>query len=429
MPDYSDKDISSAGMDKKIEKKYWTPKRIAMILGGVAILALFVYSFVFMDVRSTLNVDREKLTISTVQEGTFQEFISQNGTVEPINTYYIDAAAGGTVDEIYLQSGAMVEQGDTIMTLNNPDMELRIMQQTGGYYEQLNNLRDQRYNLERQLLNLQSQLARARHQLTQTRNQFERDSTLYAEGAIPRSQFERTRNDYEHQQDIFRLERESLRNDSISTQNQLDDLEEDQNRVRSYLEATENNLNNLTVTAPIEGQLTLNEFNAGQSISSGTDIGQVDVLDSYKLRVNIDEYHLQRITAGLRGTWNFNGQTYELEITRIFPTIQNGQFEVNMEFVNEVPDGLRRGLTARIRLELSESETALLLPKGGFFQNTGGNWVYLVSEDGSRAERHDIRIGRQNPEYFEVLGGLEAGDRVITSSYETFGDNQVLNLQ
>lgn len=429
MPDYSDKDISSAGMDKKIEKKYWTPKRIAMILGGVAILALFVYSFVFMDVRSTLNVDREKLTISTVEEGTFQEFISQNGTVEPINTYYIDAAAGGTVDEILLQSGAMVERGDTIMTLSNPDMELRIMQQTGGYYEQLNNLRDQRYNLERQLLNLQSQLARARHQLTQTRNEFERDSTLYAEGAIPRSQFERTRNDYVHQQDIFRLERESLRNDSISTQNQLDDLEEDQNRVRSYLEATENNLNNLTVTAPIEGQLTLNEFNAGQSISSGTDIGQVDVLDSYKLRVNIDEYHLQRITTGLRGTWNFNGQTYQLEITRIFPTIQNGQFEVNMEFVDEVPDGLRRGLTARIRLELSESETALLLPKGGFFQNTGGNWVYLVSEDGGQAERYDIRIGRQNPEYFEVLGGLEAGDRVITSSYETFGDNQVLNLQ
>lgn len=428
MPDYSDKDISSAGMDKKIEKKYWTPKRIAMILGGVGIVALFVYSFVFMDVRSTLNVDREKLTISTVEEGTFQEFISVNGTVEPITTNYIDASEGGTVDRILLQSGAMVEQGDTIMTLNNPDMELRIMQQTGEYYDQLNNLRDQRYTLERRMLNLQSQLAQSRYELNRAETQFERDSTLFSEGAIPESDYQESRNAYEHQRKIFQLDRESVRNDSISTQNQLDDLSEDQERVRRYLEATEDNLDNLTITAPIDGQLTLNEFNTGQSISSGTEIGQVDVLESYKLSVNIDEYHLQRISTGLRGTWDFNGEVYELQITRIFPTVQNGQFEVEMEFVDEVPAGLRRGLTARIRLELSESETALLLPKGGFFQNTGGNWVFLVTDDG-QAVRRDIRIGRQNPEYFEVLGGLEPGDRVITSSYETFGDNEVLNLQ
>lgn len=428
MPDYSDKDISSAGMDKKIEKRYWTPKRIAMILGGVGIVALFVYSFVFMDVRSTLNVDREKLTISTVEEGTFQEFISVNGTVEPITTNYIDASEGGTVDRILLQSGAMVEQDDTIMTLNNPDMELRIMQQTGEYYDQLNNLRDQRYTLERRMLNLQSQLAQSRYELNRAETQFERDSTLFSEGAIPESDYQESRNAYEHQRKIFQLDRESVRNDSISTQNQLDDLNEDQDRVRSYLGATQANLDNLTVTAPIDGQLTLNEFNTGQSISSGTEIGQVDVLESYKLSVNIDEYHLQRISTGLRGTWDFNGEVHELQITRIFPTVQNGQFEVEMEFVDEVPEGLRRGLTARIRLELSESETALLLPKGGFFQNTGGNWVFLVTDDG-QAERREIRIGRQNPEYFEVLGGLGAGDRVITSSYETFGDNEVLNLQ
>ncbi|MDZ7772602.1 MAG: efflux RND transporter periplasmic adaptor subunit [Balneolaceae bacterium] len=429
MPDYSDKDISSAGMDKKINKSYWTPKRIAMIVGGVAIVALFVYSFVFMDVRSTLNVDREKLTVSTIEQGTFQEFISQNGTVEPIRTTYIDAAEGGTVDQIYLQSGAMVEEGDTILTLNNPELELTIMQRTGGYYEQLNSLRDQRYNLERRLLNLQSQLANARHSLTETRNQYERDSTLYQEGAIPQAEFRRSRDDYRHQQEIFRLEQQSTRNDSVSTQNQLEDLQEEQRRVESYLEATQDNLDNLTVTAPVDGQLTMNEFNAGQSINRGTRIGQVDVLDSYKLRVNIDEYHLQRITTGLRGTWDFNGSTYVLEITRIYPTIENGQFQVEMQFVDQVPDGLRRGLTARIRLELGESAQALLLPKGGFFQTSGGNWVYLLSDDGSQAVRHDIRIGRQNPEYFEVLGGLEEGDRVITSSYETFGDNEVLNLQ
>lgn len=429
MPDYSDKDISSAGMDKKISKKYWTPKRIAMVLGGVAIVALFVYSFVFMDVRSTLNVDREKLTISTIEQGTFQEFISQNGTVEPITTNYIDAAEGGTVEDIMLQSGAMVEQGDTIMTLSNPDFELRIMEQVGNYNQELNRLRDRRYTLESQLLTLQSQLARARHTLTETRNQFERDSTLYAEGAIPRAEYQRSQDDYLHQQEIFRLERQSVRSDSITTQNQLEDLQEEQERVERFLDATEDNLNNLVITAPIAGQLTMNEFNTGQSISRGTRIGQVDVLDSYKLRVNIDEYHLQRITTGLRGTWDFNGSTHVLEITRILPTIENGQFQVEMQFVNDLPEGLRRGLTARIRLELGESAQALLLPKGGFFQTSGGNWVYLLSEDGSQAVRHDIRIGRQNPEYFEVLGGLEEGDRVITSSYETFGDNEVLNLQ
>lgn len=425
----SDQRISSAGMDKKIKKKTWTPKRIGMILGGLAVVALFLYAFIFMDVRSTLNVDREKLTITEIRDGTFQEFIQVTGTVEPISTNYIDAAEGGTVDEIYLQSGALVEKGDEIMTLNNPDLQLRIMQQTGGYYERLNNLRDSRYELERSMLDMQRQLAQSRHQLNRARNQYERDSTLYSEGAIPRADFEESRINYEHEQRIFQLEREAFKADSISTHNQINDISEDQARVRSYLEATEASLENLTITAPIEGQLTLNEFNTGQSISSGTRIGQVDVLESYKLSVNIDEFHLQRITTGLLGTWDYNGQAYELEITKVFPTVENGQFEVHMEFVNEGPASLRRGQTVRIRLELGESAEALLLARGGFFNATGGNWVYKLSEDGSRAVRTDIRIGRQNPDYFEVLEGLQSGDRVITSSYDTFGDNEVLNLQ
>jgi len=195
------------------------------------------------------------------------------------------------------------------------------------------------------------------------------------------------------------------------------------------LNAVQSILDNLVVSAPTSGQLSTIELNQGQSISQGERIGQVDILDSYKIRVGIDEYHLSRISTGLSGSFDFNGATHELVITKIYPVVNNGQFEVDMEFINEPPSGLTRGQTTRIRLELGESSNAILLARGGFYQTSGGNWVFKVTENGDRAVKQPIRLGRQNPEYFEVLSGLQPGDKVITSSYDTFGDNEVLNLE
>lgn len=422
-------DLSSAGMDKKIKKKTWTPKRIAMIVGGVAIVALFLYSFIFMDVRSTLNVDREKLTISSVQEDSFQEFIQVTGTVQPIQTIYLDAIEGGVVQEVYRESGTMVKGGDTILTLSNSNLQLNVLNREAQLYDQINNVRNSRLNLEQNTLQLREQLANARSQKDILEAQYNRQKKLVEKELISDQEFEQTRENYEYQKKRYELTYESYRKDSLQAITQLQQLNDSEDRMYRSLNAVQSILDNLVVEAPLAGQLSTIELNQGQSISQGERIGQVDILDSYKIRVGIDEYHLSRISPGLHGSFTFNGQNHELVITKIYPVVANGQFEVDMEFVEEPPSGLTRGQTTRIRLELGESANAVLLARGGFYQTSGGNWVFKVTEDGDEAVKQYIRLGRQNPEYFEVLSGLEPGDRVITSSYDTFGDNEVLNLQ
>ncbi|MDX1586696.1 MAG: HlyD family efflux transporter periplasmic adaptor subunit [Balneolaceae bacterium] len=422
-------DLSSAGMDKKREKKTWTAKRIGMIVGGLAIVALFLYSFFLMDVRSTLNVDRQKLTISTVQEDSFQEFIQVTGTVQPIQTIFLDAIEGGVVQEVYRESGTMVNEGDTILTLSNSSLQLNVLNREAQLYDQINNVRNSRLNLEQNTLQLQEQLANAKSQKDILESQFQRQKQLVEKNLISQQDFEETKENFEYQKRRYELTYESYKKDSVQTITQLQQLNDSEDRMYRSLNAVQSILDNLVVTAPTSGQLSTIELNQGQSISQGERIGQVDILDSYKIRVGIDEYHLSRISTGLSGSFDFNGATHELVITKIYPVVNNGQFEVDMEFVNEPPSGLTRGQTTRIRLELGESSNAILLARGGFYQTSGGNWVFKVTEDGDRAVKQSIRLGRQNPEYFEVLSGLEPGDRVITSSYDTFGDNEVLNLE
>lgn len=422
-------DLSSAGMDKKIKKKTFTTKRIAMIVGGIAIVALFLYSFIFMDVRSTLNVEREKLTITTVQEDSFQEFIQVTGTVQPIQTIYLDAIEGGVVQEVYRESGTMVKEGDTILTLSNSNLQLNVLNREAQLYDQINNVRNSRLNLEQNTLQLREQLANARSQRDILEAQYSRQKKLVDKELISEQEFEQTRENFEYQKKRYELTYESYRKDSLQAITQMEQLNDSEERMYRSLSAVQGILDNLVVQAPIEGQLSTIELNQGQSISQGERIGQVDILDSYKIRVGIDEYHLSRIAPGLHGSFNFNGQNHELVITKIYPVVTNGQFEVDMEFVDDAPSGLTRGQTTRIRLELGESSDAVLLARGGFYQTSGGNWVFKVTEDGEEAVKQYIRLGRQNPEYFEVLSGLEPGDRVITSSYDTFGDNEVLNLQ
>lgn len=417
------------GMDKKIDKKIWTPKRILMIVGILTFMGLSVYAFWFMDVRSTLNVEKDKITISEVREDTFQEFIQVTGAVQPIQTIYLDAIEGGVVQQVYLESGTMVAQGDTILTLTNSGLQLQVMQQTSGLYDQINNVRNSRLNLEQNTLQLQEQLANAKSQMEILKSQYERQLRLNENDLISEQEFQTTKENYEYQKKRYELTNESFQKDSVQTITQLQQLNNSEERMYENLNAVQKILENLAVTAPISGQLSTIELNQGQSISSGERIGQVDILDSYKVRVAIDEYHLSRIIPGLRGSFTFDGQSHELEITKIYPVINNGQFEVDMEFAGDAPDNLRRGQTLRIRLELGESASAVQIPRGGFYQTTGGNWVFVVSEADGRAYRRDIELGRQNPEYFEVQFGLEPGEKVITSGYDTFGDNEVLVIE
>lgn len=417
------------GMDKKIEKKTWTPKNIALIIVGLVFVGFTIYSFAFMDFRSTLNVEKEKLTISTVTEDSFQEFIQVSGVVQPIRTIFLDALEGGVIKSVNLESGTTVERGDTIAVLTNSSLQLDVLRQEASLYDQINNVRNSRLNLEQNNLRLKEQLISVENQLNLAQPEYERQKSLYDKNLTSEQEYQQAKENYEYQNKRYEISSQSFKRDSVQTETQLRQLDESEKRMFRSLDGVQAILENLVVTAPIEGQLTTVELQQGQSINRGERIGQVDILDNYKIRVGIDEFHLSRITTGLEGSFNFAGENHELIITKVYPVINNGQFQVDMEFVNEAPSGLRRGQTARIRLELGDATDALLLARGGFYQTTGGNWVFKLNEDGTKAIKQELRLGRLNPEYYEILSGLEPGDKVITSSYDTFGDNEVLELK
>jgi len=416
-------------MDRQLKKKTWTPKRIVGGILGVAIIGFFLYSFAFTEFKSTLNVEREKLTITTIKQDSFQEFIQVTGLVQPINTIYLDAIEGGVVKTVHLESGAFVQPGDTILTLSNSNLQLQVLQQEAGLYDQINNVRNSRLNLEQNSLDIKNQLANAEYQRDLLQPLFERNTSLYEQGLISVQEFENTRENYVYEQKRYKLTHESFMKDSLQTISQLQQLDESERRMWRSLDAVQAILDNLVIKAPIEGQLTTIELQQGQSISPSERVGQVDMLDNFKVRVGVDEFHLSRISTSLRGSFEFAGATHLMEITKVYPVITNGQFQVDMEFVNEAPTRIRRGQRVRIRLELGDASMALLLEKGGFFQTTGGSWIFLLNKDETQAVRREIRLGQQNPEYFEVVSGLQDGDRVIISSYETFGENEVLELR
>ena len=417
------------GMDRHIEKKTWTPKRIVSVVSALGVAAIAIYMIWFMDTRSTVNVDLNKITISEVEESSFQEYLQVNGTVQPIQTSYLDAIEGGVVQEVMLESGTMVEAGDTILTLTNSGLQLQVMQQTSGLYDQINNVRNSRLNLEQNTLGLQEQLANAKAQMEILKARYERERQLFDKELISEETFHTTKENFQFQKRRYELTYESFRKDSIQSVNQLEQLDDSETRMYQNLEAVQKILDNLTVTAPITGQLSTIELNQGQSISSGERLGQIDILDGYKVRLAIDEYYLPSVATGLKGSFTYNEQTHELVITKIYPVIDNGQFEVDMEFTDQAPGNLRRGQSVRIRLELGASFQAVQLPRGGFYQTTGGNWIFVVDESEDRAYKRDIRLGRQNPDYFEVQSGLQPGEKVIISGYDSFGDNEVVILQ
>lgn len=415
-------------MDKQLKKKKWTVKRISTY-GGIALLVFFVsYQFLFADRRSKLKVETEKITISTVERGVFQEFIPQTGTVEPSRTVYLDAIEGGNIKNIVKESGSMVKEGDLILEITNLSRELSVLQQEAQLVESINRSRDTRLGLTRNDLEQRNALAQIDNQLAILGPQYTRQKSLYEKKLISKQEFERTEADYKYNLQRRDITYEVYRKDSLNRISQLRDIDASESKMRLNLEGVGKILDNLKLRAPIAGQLSRPQLEVGQGVTQGQRLGQVDILGSYKVRVPIDELYLPRISTGLHATTSFAGKDYSLIITYIYPTITNGRFEVDMDFDGETPDGIRRGQSLRLRIELGQSSEELLLPVGGFYKDTGGNWVFVVEEGGGRAVRRDIKLGRKNTEHFEILEGLQPGDRIITSSYENFGNNEVLIL-
>jgi HlyD family secretion protein len=417
------------GMDRKIEKKRFSKGAIAAFFLVAAALVLFLFTYYVLDRQSSQTVNRDQVIIREVTRDSFQEYIEVSGIVQPLQSTILDAVEGGVVQEVFVQSGETVSAGDTLLTLSNSNLQLNVLQQEAGLYDQINNVRNSRLNLEQNNLRLREDLASAETQLDLLRPRFSRDSSLYSQKLISLQEFEQTRQSYRFQKRRYQLNYESYQKDSLQLQTQLTQLDNSEERMWRSLEGVQRILDNLVVTAPISGQLSTVELNQGQSISQGERLGQIDQLDGYKVRVNIDEFYLSRVTTGLDGSFPFAGERYDLTITRIYPVIMDGSFQVDMDFMGETPDGIRRGQTVRVRLELGDQTEAILLARGGFFQETGGNWIYRIDESQNRAYRQSIRLGRGNTQYFEVLEGLSPGDSVIISGYNTFSNSDVLVLE
>ncbi len=417
------------GMDRQIEKKKWPPRKIITIAASASFVLLMLYLFLFKFSKSTLNVDAERITVSTVEMGPFLEFIPIQGSVMPIYRHMLETSEGGRVEEIYLEAGTMVQAGDPIIKLENSDLLLNIMWREADFIQQSNQLRQTRLNMEQYKQSLRQTMNLIESELAKAKSTYDRYAALYNDNLISEYDYERSKLDYEYIVRNREIVAESQRKELEYRDEQLKSLEEQLNRMEINLDASKKKLEALVIRAPISGQLSSLYAEIGEFKTPGTDIGQIDDLGAYSVRAQIDEHYITRVEAGKRGEFPLSGKDYELRVRRVFPEVRDGRFEVDLDFVGEPPSDLRRGQTLHIKLELGDVSDAILLARGGFYETTGGNWAYVLDQAGKVALKHDIRLGRYNPQVYEVLEGLVPGDKVITSSYESFGNMERLVLK
>lgn len=416
-------------MDVPIEKKKFSKSKLMMIGLGAIILALILYVFVFSSSNSKLNVEAERISISTVDDGIFQENIPVNGVVMPITTIYLDAVEGGRVEEKYVEDGAVMKKGEPILRLTNTDLELSLVNQETSVYNLLTQMQISQNAARQNTINKLNQFTDVESRLIEAERLYNLNKNLYEKDAIGRQELIRSENEYNYQAQRMKLANQILKQDSVATKQEQNQIQSSYQRTQNALELMRRKVADLVVKAPVDGQLTSLDAEIGQSKVKGERLGQIDVLSGFKVRVDIDEHYISRIYTGQRGSFVFNNNQYFLIIKKVYTQVTNGRFQVDMEFEEEVAEGIRRGQTLQIRVALSQEKQALLVPKGGFFQQTGGNWIFKISDDGSSAYKVDISLGSQNTEYYEVLSGLQPGDRVITSSYDNYNDIQELVLK
>ena len=415
-----------AGMDRKLEKPRFSPQRIALgaavlLFGGLCGYALFAD----FGVRK-LNVQRDRLTISTVEFGPFQEYIPVRGTVLPLRTVYLDALERGQVEQVFVEEGAVVAAGDPLLRLANPDLELNVLQQEAELERSREALRNGRLTMEQELLRARKALLEIEYQLAINKRNFERYESLSAEdltAILSRQEYERLRDEYQYSVRRMALTQQTQTQDSLLAASKVVQLVSAVERMERNLQIVRGRLDHLTVRAPVSGQLTMLAAEVGESKGTGVRLGQIDRIDGFKVRAVIDEHYIDRVGRGQRGQFDSGDAPYRLVIHKIYPEVKEGRFEVDLVFEGQAPEGIRRGQTLHIRLELGDLEEAVQVARGGFYQATGGHWAYVFDATGERATRRPIALGRQNPRVYEVLEGLEPGEQVITSSYETLGEN------
>ena len=415
-------------MDKIIEKKKgwrlaFTRKALPYWLGGV--VAVFIGYLILRPNTQTLRMDGNALPVSPVQRGEFNDYIRVSGQVHPMTTIQLSPQEGGIVQQILIEEGSVVRAGDAILVLSNDNLDLQILNSEAELAEKENILRNTQIQMEQQKLDVRQNELEYGTQVERLRRAYEQQKALYDEKLIAREEFLKAEEDYNLARQKFALISERARQDSLYRGTQVDRMEESLENMLINMSMIRRRKDNLIVKAPIDGELGLLDVVLGQSIGAGAKIGQINSVGSYKVEAKIDEHYIDKVIPGLEATFERQGETFSMEIRKVYPEVRDGKFQADFKFSGVQPDNIRTGQTYYLNLQLGQPEEAVIIPRGTFYQKTGGKWIYVLSGEG-RAVRREIRIGRQNPQYYEVLEGLEPGERVITSSYDTFGDADVL---
>ena len=416
-------------MDKVIEKKKgvavaFTKKALPYWFG--ALFGAFILWLVFRDDASTLRVNADTLSISEVRSGEFNDYIRISGQVQPMTTIQISPQEGGIVQEILIEEGSKVMAGDEILRMSNDNLDLQILNSEAELAEKENLLRNTMISMEQQRLSVQQEKLQLQIEVKRLKRKYEQSKALYEEKLIAREEYLMAEEDYQIAAGRLELVKERATQDSLYRSVEIKQMQESLDNMRLNMQMIRKRKDNLTIKSPIDGELGLLEVVLGQSIASGMKIGQINDLDSYKIEAQIDEHYIDRVSAGLEARFERQNETFGAVIRKVYPEVREGKFKADFRFNGEQPANIRTGQTYYLNLQLGQPESAVLIPRGTFYQKTGGKWIYVVSPEGGKAVKREIRIGRQNPQFYEVLEGLEPGEKVITSGYDNFGDNEVL---
>jgi HlyD family secretion protein len=422
-------DTPVESMDKPISKKKGIQKKHFGYAGIVVAFILLMYMAFFSDRTSTYKVDMDKLIIETVTEDQFNDYITVPGTVEPISTIFLDAQEGGRVEEILIEEGSMVKKGDIILRLSNPDLHLNILDSEAQLAEKENFLRNTQIAMEQDRLQIKRELLNLKYDIERKDRNYQQNLVLMEDNLISKEEFIRSKEDLDMARQSRELFIERQKQDSIFRSVQVDNMINNLDNMRKNLKLVRDRVENLNVKATVDGQLGLLVPEIGQSISRGANMGQINVLTSYKVTAQIDEHYIDRVKTRLTATLDRQGSKFGLIVRRVFPEVRNGTFKIDMIFSDIMPDNIRTGQTYYTSLQLGQPKIAVMVPVGGFFQETGGQWIFVLDPTESFATKRNISIGRKNPGYYEVLEGLKPGEKVIVSGYETFGKNEKLILK
>ena len=419
-------------MDKIIErptgwKAAFTRKALPWWLG--AALACLVIFLLVKPSHSTLRVSGDTISVSEVKAGEFNDYIRLSGTVQPLVTIQISPIEGGIVDAILIEEGSQVKKGDEILRLSNDNLDLQILNSEAELAEKENILRNTQIQMEQDRLNVKQSKAEYQLNVKRLKRTYEQQKTLYEEKLIAKEEYLKAKEDYDLAAEKLQIILDKEVQDSLFRSTQVERMRESLENMQINMRMIRKRKDNLTIKAPIDGQLGILDAVLGENIGAGIKIGQISDMSSYKIEAQIDEHYIDRVTPGLAATFERQGATFGASLRKVYPEVRDGKFKADFKFEGEVPENIRSGQTYYLNLQLGSPEGAVLIPRGSFFQKTGGKWIYVVSKDGGKATKREIRIGRQNPQYYEVLEGLEPGEKVITSGYDSFGDNEVLILQ